>query len=72
MRNEFGLGVKNMAKRGQKTAKNSENGSQIDYAPVWNQSRPNILCICILRLTSYTGQGLGGKLRHFKEQGASS
>ena len=40
MRNDFGLGDKNMAERGQKTAKISENGSQIEYAPVWNQSRP--------------------------------
>ena len=34
MMNEFGLGDKNMSKRGQKTAKISENGSQIKYAPV--------------------------------------
>ena len=34
MSNDFGLGDKNMAKREQKTAKISEKGSQIDYAPV--------------------------------------
>ena len=34
MMNEFGLGDKNMSKRGQKTAKISENGSQIEYAPI--------------------------------------
>ena len=34
MRNDFCLGDKNMTKRGQKTAKISENGSQIKYAPV--------------------------------------
>ena len=34
MINEFGLGDKNMSKRGQRTAKISENGSQIEYAPI--------------------------------------
>ena len=34
MRNEFALGDKNIVKRGRKTAKISENGSQIEYAPV--------------------------------------
>ena len=34
VRNDFELGDKNMAKRGQKTAKISENGSQIKCAPV--------------------------------------
>ena len=34
MRNDFGLCDKNMVKRGQKTAKISENGIQIKYAPV--------------------------------------
>ena len=34
MRNDLGLGDKNMAKRGPKTAKIRENSSQIKYAPV--------------------------------------
>ena len=34
MRNDVGLGDKNMAKRGQKTAKISENDIQIEYALV--------------------------------------
>ena len=34
MMNDVGPGDKNMAKRGPKTAKISENGSQIEYAPV--------------------------------------
>ena len=34
MRNEFGLGDKNMAKRGQKNSQNQRNGSQTEYAPV--------------------------------------
>ena len=51
MMNDVGLGDKNMAKRDQKTAKISETGSQIEYAPVWTQSWPKIFFICILKLT---------------------
>ena len=65
MMNDFGLGDKNMAKRGQKTAKISENGSQIEYAPVWNQSWPKILFICILRLTSYMWPWTERKIKAF-------
>ena len=65
MMNEFGLGDKNMSKRGQKTAKISENGSQIEYAPVWNQSWPKILFICILRLTSYMWPWTERKIKAF-------
>ena len=34
LRNEFGLGDKSIVKRGQKTAKISENDIQIEYALV--------------------------------------
>ena len=53
MMSDVDLGDKNMSKRGQKTAKISENGSQIEYAPIWNQSWPKIFFIYMLRLTSY-------------------
>ena len=65
MINEFGLGDKNMSKRGQRTAKISENGSQIEYAPIWNQSWPKIFFIYILRLTLYTGARRGRKTKAF-------
>ena len=64
-RHAFGPGEKNLVERGRKMVKIGETGSEVEYAPVWNQSWPKTLFICILSLTSCTWERIGWKTKAF-------